>query len=122
MGPNDSTGRRYRFSALATGMVCLQAFTSQFDSLAVFQISQRFGLNPASAFRVCGYLIDPGFLQRDDRKLGSREHLKRRSAKIPLGRLGQTAEVVAAMLFLASRPASYIRGATLDVNGGLAMA
>ncbi len=122
MAPNDSTGRRYRFSALASGVACLEAFTSRLDSLAVFQISQRFGLNPASAFRVCGNLIDPGFLQRDDRKQGSREHLKRRSAKIPLGRLGQTAEVVVAILFLASRPASYIRGATLDVNGGLAMA
>ncbi|MBD3420423.1 MAG: SDR family oxidoreductase [Chitinivibrionales bacterium] len=40
---------------------------------------------------------------------------------IPLQRLGRAQEVVAPILFLASDAASYITGATLDINGGLRM-
>ena len=40
---------------------------------------------------------------------------------IALGRFGTAQEVAAAVAFLASPPAAYITGATLDVNGGLLM-
>jgi 3-oxoacyl-[acyl-carrier protein] reductase len=40
---------------------------------------------------------------------------------IPLGRLGQPADVAAAVAFLASDEAGWITGATLHVNGGMAM-
>lgn len=39
----------------------------------------------------------------------------------PLGRIGRPQEIAAAILFLASGEADYITGATLDVNGGIAM-
>jgi 3-oxoacyl-[acyl-carrier protein] reductase len=42
-------------------------------------------------------------------------------ARIPLGRMGQGAEVAAAVVFLASDEAAYITGHVLDVNGGLRM-
>jgi 3-oxoacyl-[acyl-carrier protein] reductase len=42
-------------------------------------------------------------------------------ARIPLGRMGQDAEVAAAILFLASDEAAYITGQVLDVNGGMRM-
>jgi 3-oxoacyl-[acyl-carrier protein] reductase len=40
---------------------------------------------------------------------------------VPLGRLGRPEDVAQAIVFLASQEASYITGATLDVNGGLRM-
>jgi 3-oxoacyl-[acyl-carrier protein] reductase len=40
---------------------------------------------------------------------------------IPLGRMGQPADIAAAVVFLASDEAAWITGATLHVNGGMAM-
>lgn len=40
---------------------------------------------------------------------------------IPAGRMGNPAEIAAAVRFLASPDASYITGQTLHVNGGMAM-
>ncbi len=43
------------------------------------------------------------------------------AAHIPLGRLGETTDVAAAVCFLASDEASYITGQVLAVNGGMYM-
>jgi len=42
-------------------------------------------------------------------------------ARIPLGRIGRTDEIAAAVVFLASERASYMTGATVDVSGGMLM-
>ncbi|MBK8629341.1 MAG: 3-oxoacyl-[acyl-carrier-protein] reductase [Sphingomonadales bacterium] len=41
--------------------------------------------------------------------------------KIPLGRLGEGADIGAAVAYLASREAAYVTGQTIHVNGGMAM-
>lgn len=40
-------------------------------------------------------------------------------AMVPVGRMGTTADVVTAILFLAGRDAGFITGEVLDVNGGM---
>ena len=42
-------------------------------------------------------------------------------ANVPSGRLGQGSEIAAAVVYLASEEAGYVTGATLHVNGGMAM-
>ena len=42
-------------------------------------------------------------------------------AQVPAGRMGEADEIAAAVLFLASPEAGYVTGATLHVNGGMAM-
>lgn len=41
--------------------------------------------------------------------------------QVPLGRMGEPDEIAAAVLFLVSVEAGYVTGATLHVNGGMAM-
>jgi 3-oxoacyl-[acyl-carrier protein] reductase len=41
--------------------------------------------------------------------------------QVPAGRMGEAAEIAAAVLYLASPEAGYVTGATLHVNGGMAM-
>jgi 3-oxoacyl-[acyl-carrier protein] reductase len=43
------------------------------------------------------------------------------TARIPAGRLGEGADVAAAVAYLASPGAAYVTGQTLHVNGGMAM-
>ena len=41
--------------------------------------------------------------------------------QIPLGRMGQPADIAAAVAFLASEEAGYVTGCTIPVNGGMLM-
>jgi len=66
-------------------------------------------------------LIAPGFVataMTDALDAAQREKL---TGAIPLGRLGQPADVAAACVYLASDEAGWVTGATLHVNGGMAM-
>jgi len=42
-------------------------------------------------------------------------------AHVPVARFGQSQEVAAAVVFLASEGAAYVTGSTLHVNGGMYM-
>ena len=66
-------------------------------------------------------VVAPGFIETDmTRELTEKPHAEWVS-QIPLGRLGVTQDVAAAVCFLASDEASYITGQVLAVNGGMYM-
>jgi 3-oxoacyl-[acyl-carrier protein] reductase len=65
--------------------------------------------------------VAPGFIvTKMTDAIGEAQRTKLAGA-IPLGRLGQPSDVAAAVVFLASDEAGWITGATLHVNGGMAM-
>ncbi len=65
--------------------------------------------------------VAPGFIETDMTKSLSAAQTGALMAQIPLGRLGQAAEVAHAVAFLAAPEAGYITGAELHVNGGMFM-
>ncbi len=65
--------------------------------------------------------IAPGFIQTDMTDELPDEQKQRMLEAIPAARLGQPAEVAAAVAFLASESAGYISGEVLHVNGGMYM-
>ena len=66
-------------------------------------------------------VVAPGFIETDMTKTMTEKANVDWAAQIPLGRLGTTADVAAAVCFLASDEASYITGQVLAVNGGMYM-
>ena len=65
--------------------------------------------------------IAPGFIDTDMTRALSEEQRVALNAQIPLGRLGQPADIAAAVAFLCSPDGAYITGETLHVNGGMYM-
>jgi len=65
--------------------------------------------------------VAPGFIETDMTRGLSQEQREALTGQIPLGRLGEPADVAAMVLFLASPGASYVTGCTLHVNGGMYM-
>ena len=66
-------------------------------------------------------VVAPGLIETDMTKVITEKAHGDWTAQIPLGRLGTTADVAAAVCFLASDEASYITGQVLAVNGGMYM-
>ena len=63
--------------------------------------------------------VAPGFIETDMTRALTPEQSAALLAQIPLGRLGQPAEIAEAVAFLASSRAGYITGTELHVNGGM---
>ena len=66
--------------------------------------------------------VAPGFIATDMTAALGEEQQKALAAQIPLGRLGQPADIAAAVAYLASPEAGYVTGQELHVNGGMFMA
>ena len=67
-------------------------------------------------------VLSPGIIDTERVRWRSPAQMQEHIDKIPVGRLGQVAEIAAAAVYLSSEPAAYVTGATLEINGGLYMA
>ncbi len=66
-------------------------------------------------------LIAPGFVATPMTDALSEAQKSALAEKIPLGRLGRPEDIAAAAVYLAADEAGWMTGATLHINGGMAM-
>ena len=65
--------------------------------------------------------VAPGFIESPMTDALNDKQKEAILTQVPAGRLGQGADVAAAVAYLASAEAQYVTGQTLHVNGGMAM-
>ncbi len=65
--------------------------------------------------------VAPGFIESPMTDALNEKQKESILATIPAGRLGAGNDIASACVYLASREAGYVTGATLHVNGGMAM-
>ena len=65
--------------------------------------------------------VAPGFVDTAMTDKLSEQQRAKLTESIPLGRIGQPDDIAAAVVYLASEEAGWVTGATLHVNGGMAM-
>jgi 3-oxoacyl-[acyl-carrier protein] reductase len=65
--------------------------------------------------------VAPGFIKSPMTDALNDQQKERLLGAIPASRLGEGADVAAAVVYLASAEAAYVTGQTLHVNGGMAM-
>lgn len=65
--------------------------------------------------------VAPGFIATAMTNAMPKETLEAMASKVPVARLGTTADIANAVMFLSSEQASYINGTTLSVDGGIVL-
>ena len=66
-------------------------------------------------------IVAPGFIETAMTHGLTDAHKEKWISGIPMGRMGKPEEVAAAVAYLASNEAGWVTGATLHINGGMAM-
>ena len=84
------------------------------------------GMSKSLAYEIAGRgvtvnCVAPGFISTAMTDKLTEDQKSAILAQVPAGRMGEADEVAAAVLYLASPEASYVTGATLHINGGMAM-
>ena len=84
------------------------------------------GLSKSLAYEVASRgitvnCVAPGFIATAMTEKLTDDQKAKILEQVPMGRMGSTAEIASAVLFLASDEAAYMTGATLHINGGMAM-
>lgn len=84
------------------------------------------GMSKSLAFEVASRgitvnTVSPGFIETAMTDKLTEDQKSAILTQIPAGRMGAPEEIAAAVLYLASPEAAYVTGATLHVNGGMAM-
>lgn len=70
---------------------------------------------------VTANVVAPGFIQTAMTDALTDEQKAELIKKVPAGAMGQVQDIAAAVVYLASPEAGYVTGATIHVNGGMAM-
>jgi 3-oxoacyl-[acyl-carrier protein] reductase len=65
--------------------------------------------------------VAPGFIRTPMTDVLPDAQKEALNTRIPMGRMGEGADIAAAVAYLASKEAGYVTGQTLHVNGGMAM-
>jgi 3-oxoacyl-[acyl-carrier protein] reductase len=65
--------------------------------------------------------VAPGFIATAMTEVLTDDQKAKISATIPMGRMGTSDDIAAAVTYLASEEANYVTGTTMHVNGGMAM-
>lgn len=65
--------------------------------------------------------VAPGFIATAMTDALNDDQKEKINATIPMGRMGSSAEIAGAVAYLVSEEAGYVTGATIHVNGGMAM-
>lgn len=65
--------------------------------------------------------VAPGFIATAMTDALTDDQKDKINSTIPMGRMGSSADIAAAVAYLASDEAAYVTGATVHVNGGMAM-
>ncbi|MFC4670317.1 3-oxoacyl-[acyl-carrier-protein] reductase [Seohaeicola nanhaiensis] len=84
------------------------------------------GMSKALAYEVASRnitvnVVAPGFITTAMTDKLTDDQKSAILTQVPAGRMGSASEVAAAVLYLSSPEAAYVTGATLHVNGGMAM-
>ena len=84
------------------------------------------GLSKSLAYEVANRgitvnTVSPGFIETAMTDKLSDDQKAAILSQVPAGRMGAADEIGAAVLYLSSQEAAYVTGATLHVNGGMAM-
>ncbi len=66
-------------------------------------------------------VVAPGFIRTPMTDALNEQQKSRLMERIPLGRMGEADDIAASVAYLASDEAGWVTGATLHVNGGMAM-
>ncbi len=85
---------------------------------AIDSMTQAMALELA-AFGIRVNAVAPGPIRNSRAFHGNAEELRPFIERVPLGRIGQPADIAAAIAFLASNEASFITGQVIYVDGGL---
>jgi 3-oxoacyl-[acyl-carrier protein] reductase len=70
---------------------------------------------------VTANVIAPGFIQTAMTDVLTDEVKAELLKRVPIGSMGTSEDIAAAVVYLASQEAGYLTGATLHINGGMAM-